>query len=126
MSLLEATRKYQGKQDVDLHGGPVVWPGVFGHPIKGASAPQLLKREEIEDRAELVQDFHCHAFRTWDADDMAYYQKLMDYIYSGHGRVVTRSQPEYDPEHGGWRFWLEWTLIYGHIAPMRRPGLDDY
>ncbi len=108
--------KYRGEQG-DEHGGDLYWPGYAGLPVRGQGL-ELLRQEEIEDRAKLEHDFHNATYNLADPDQNAKYKEVMDRIVNGWYRLIYRTDPTSLPD-GRVPVYLEWMQSYVNVSNSR-------
>lgn len=112
--------KFVGQQGAE-HGGNLLWPGLYGMPIRGQAG--LLKDSEIDENFEIAYDFHCRDFDLSDPDHLKEYTGVMDRISNGwyiqREKVAGR-----DATTGAMRVYLEWCQSYGQINPKVQQRID--
>lgn len=105
------TPKYQGEQDPAVHGGQVHWPGgPKGYPVRTRGGVPITREQQYQ-QLQVTCDFKAKAFCTWDPESLAEYQSVMDRCANKLFQLRKQLQ-EYDPQAGGWRFWVEWLQLY--------------
>lgn len=109
-------QKYYGDRGGQQHGDqPLHWPcTIDGFPVRGQLAPDL-KQRETEDIA-LTYDFHSRMFELWDPIQKEEFDAVNDRIVNGWYRLLKRAD-NWDEDKKHYRVWLEWSQIYGVMAP---------
>jgi hypothetical protein len=108
-----ASSKYHGEQH-PLHGGQLHWPGVYGVPFKGPTAPDLKQSEY--DNVPIVAQACNRVFNLSDPEQAQMYEWVRDRIRNGlfTGDWVER---HWDEETKTMWVYLEWSQLYAQ-APV--------
>jgi hypothetical protein len=98
------------------HGGPLLWPGYHGIPVRSSGMPALTE-DEIDRQMEFHHDFHSREFDLSDPVQKAEYDDIMDRIVNGWYTLYYREPPVREPQTGKRLVYMEWFQRYGALNP---------